>query len=633
MITYYISTNGNDNNNGTSILTPIKTINKVNSLPILPGDRVLFNRGNTWIRANNDLVTLHPKSGSSNSYVTYSNYGDLNNPLPVLTMAINISNGTSWQSEGSNIWSAAANADVGNMMFNNKTSFGIKKWSQSAMKIQGDYFYNSSSHTVKLYSKSNPGIYYKQIIAALRPNVVTGNWNTHHYIFDGIHFSMAGGEGIELGGVNNIIIRNCDFSYIGGSEQSPGTGIRFGNAIEFWNDAHDTLVERNRIWEVYDAAMTTQGDSGVKHNQYFYNNIVWNSEYGFEFWHGTTTADTVDNIRIENNTFYNSGGGWVHAQRSDPRGVAFNCFNSNATITNVYIRNNLFLEATEWLMAFEIDSQLSSMIIDYNGFANSTISFNGNANLALCIGNGPTPGDNTYMMSQFALWKSNTGKDAHSILNQTNNFVLNAQNKDLHLKSGSPAIDTGIILSYITNDYDGISRPQGLGYDIGAYEFQPPLNNLILNSSFVNGIPDNWERYQSGTKAIFNYPELPGRDGTGTCISIQYQNLDSNNQSYWSQAIIIDPARIYTVSAYMKTDSIDVPVNTTGGAIIQIDWYDDTGYISSSTILSDHTGTIGWTKFEKTSITPPTNALKANIILRLKNCTGKIWFDDIFFGY
>ena len=37
---------------------------------------------------------------------------------------------------------------------------------------------------------------------------------------------------------------------------------------------------------------------------------------------------------------------------------------------------------------------------------------------------------------------------------------------------GRPAIDTGKALSRVKTDYDGISRPQGNAYDIGAFEFE-----------------------------------------------------------------------------------------------------------------------------------------------------------------
>jgi hypothetical protein len=41
---------------------------------------------------------------------------------------------------------------------------------------------------------------------------------------------------------------------------------------------------------------------------------------------------------------------------------------------------------------------------------------------------------------------------------------------DLRLRSDSPAIDVGLPLREVTHDADGLPRPQGKGYDLGAYE-------------------------------------------------------------------------------------------------------------------------------------------------------------------
>lgn len=41
---------------------------------------------------------------------------------------------------------------------------------------------------------------------------------------------------------------------------------------------------------------------------------------------------------------------------------------------------------------------------------------------------------------------------------------------DFHLQAGSPAIGAGVALSDVPVDFDGVTRPQGGTYDIGAYE-------------------------------------------------------------------------------------------------------------------------------------------------------------------
>jgi hypothetical protein len=42
---------------------------------------------------------------------------------------------------------------------------------------------------------------------------------------------------------------------------------------------------------------------------------------------------------------------------------------------------------------------------------------------------------------------------------------------DYHLTSGSPAVDAGTSVSAPTTDFDGVPRPQGSAWDIGAYEY------------------------------------------------------------------------------------------------------------------------------------------------------------------
>ncbi len=47
---------------------------------------------------------------------------------------------------------------------------------------------------------------------------------------------------------------------------------------------------------------------------------------------------------------------------------------------------------------------------------------------------------------------------------------VNAAANDYRLASGSLAIDTGVAITAVTTNRDGVSRPQGSAHDVGAYE-------------------------------------------------------------------------------------------------------------------------------------------------------------------
>ncbi|RMD65646.1 T9SS C-terminal target domain-containing protein [Candidatus Parcubacteria bacterium] len=50
-------------------------------------------------------------------------------------------------------------------------------------------------------------------------------------------------------------------------------------------------------------------------------------------------------------------------------------------------------------------------------------------------------------------------------------MLVNPAALDFHLDANSPAVDAGLTLAMVTEDFDGTPRPQGAAYDIGAFEF------------------------------------------------------------------------------------------------------------------------------------------------------------------
>ena len=69
---YYVSNSvGNDSNSGLSANAPWKTLKKVNGNSFLPGDAVLFKRGDSW---NGTLVPT--SSGEAGKPILFGAYGD-----------------------------------------------------------------------------------------------------------------------------------------------------------------------------------------------------------------------------------------------------------------------------------------------------------------------------------------------------------------------------------------------------------------------------------------------------------------------------------------------------------------------------------------------------------------------------
>ncbi len=85
----------------------------------------------------------------------------------------------------------------------------------------------------------------------------------------------------------------------------------------------------------------------------------------------------------------------------------------------------------------------------------------------------------------------------------TDPLFINPNALDFHLQLTSPCKDQGVILSTVSNDFDGLSRPQGGAYDIGAYEYQ------------INIIPPT---PLSATLSLTNVKCNGGMDGSATVI-------------------------------------------------------------------------------------------------------------------
>jgi len=425
--TYYVdSMNGRDSSGGLLPEKAWKTIEKANSAKLNPGDSVLFKRGGVW------REQLIPQSGDETGHITYGAYGKGNKPL--LLGSVTRNNSSNWNHAGGNIWAtvpAALNADdllsvdVGNLILNNEESVGIKIWNEEDLDSQGKFWYDEDNLVLKIYSETNPAVYYSNIECALRRHIIDEGGKSY-VIYENLALRYGGAHGIGGGNTHHIIVRDCDLSYIGGGDQMGGDRtVRFGNGIEFWENAHDNLVERCRLWEIYDAALTNQGSrDNSQINIRYLNNIIWNCEYSFEYWNRGEESITRD-IYFENNTCVNAGYGWGHSQRSDPNGRHLMLYHNTARTSSFYVRNNIFYEATESCLRLGNDWS-SGLSMDHNCWYQSR------GIMIKWIAD-------EYTMAQFPNYQTEKGQDRQSIA--TDPGFVDLKNLDFRPSPGSPVLN------------------------------------------------------------------------------------------------------------------------------------------------------------------------------------------------
>ena len=77
-----------------------------------------------------------PQRGDEAGYITYGAYG--NGDKPLLLCSVNTSKPGDWVHEGRNIWATTPPklpVDVGNLIFNNEESVGVKVWNQEDIDL------------------------------------------------------------------------------------------------------------------------------------------------------------------------------------------------------------------------------------------------------------------------------------------------------------------------------------------------------------------------------------------------------------------------------------------------------------------------------------------------------------------
>lgn len=176
-----------------------------------------------------------------------------------------------------------------------------------------------------------------------------------------------------------------------------------------------------------------------------------------------TLAIAKGTARIYNNTFTGTSGGYANA-------IAVSGQFGTTKYKTYYITNNVSMNC---LLTYAISmTAYTTLDQDYNIAggtpANGFYSYSTGGSLAAL---------------SFASWQA-AGRDVHGL--NTDPLL----NFDGTLTASSPAIDAGTSLSsYFTVDKNGVSRPQGSAWDMGAYEyvFVGSPTSALLGKSTLKG--------------------------------------------------------------------------------------------------------------------------------------------------
>ena len=363
---YYVdSSTGDDSSSGRSPSSAWRTIAKVNSIALAPGDTVYLRRGAIW------RETLEPRNGGAPGHpVTFTAYGS--GPAPIISGSDIV---TGWSSTDVSIFHARS-SKPNNVYVDGGPGWGLTRacclpgesctrsdFCATGPMTAGTWYWNpaTSELYVWLPDGSNPANHVVE--AAVRiygMNATADAGEKGNIVVDGLAFERTGGYGIYFysnaeGGKGpvGVVIRN-------NTVRQTGTGQIDGG--EYYNAIHfDEHVELNTAPEFIDNSIAYSGGHGNAINSQMADGarIVGNraehfNHNGFDTKHsasvlvrGNTAHDATEangiyqeycaNGMIENNVVYNVSGS-VPGRGS---GIQIDAGTSGATIVGNSISNVL----------------------------------------------------------------------------------------------------------------------------------------------------------------------------------------------------------------------------------------------------------------------------------------------------
>lgn len=340
---YYVSTSGDDDNDGKSPKNAIRTLAAVGGLMLEPGDAVLFER---------DCIFRMYEPFYCQSGITYGSYGKGSKPMFVGSPE-NFAKDVVWSpSKKRNVWQTDyMYAYASGAFFNQGEECGYMKSAIGDLNKNTDFFCDTENSVVYLYcDKGNPSKVWDSIELSQSGIRIELPTRVANVTIDNICIRFCGEGGIRGEYLNHdITVTNCEIGYVGGAWH--GT-VRYGNGIELWCGGWNLNWSHNWIYQTFDSGISPQSNIGGEllkmDNVVFSNNLFEFNNADIEFWeHGCESGLTPSRFKdwyMENNICRFTSLGW--GTRADDGGIRgidgvfFGRSSDNAMI-NVNWRNNI----------------------------------------------------------------------------------------------------------------------------------------------------------------------------------------------------------------------------------------------------------------------------------------------------
>jgi parallel beta-helix repeat protein len=445
---YYVdATNGRDTNNGLSEATAWKTIAKVNVSRFLPGDQILFKRGEVWRE-----TLIVPSSGIAQSSIVLGAFGS--GAKPTL---------------------AGENLRVNAIVIANKNYITVDGLLCENTKGDAILIGGTSHHVtvqncelrladkgIGIYDPAGGGnVFQDNVIHDVRLDGISGNPHTRsvlgnetvvkrNQIFRAGRFGMFCRVNYWI--IEENTVYDCGINTQSGIEC---VGIEIYSASPTEQSGDYNIIRRNVIFRIVSAGnegSAMEADRWCDHNQFYYNLAYDNDGPGI-------TIYDASNNTVYNNTFYNnalnSSGELI--QKGEVRLVA----SAAKVTTNIAVKNNIAYATKSDVYAIFIDSNTAaaSLDIDRNSWYKSV---GGNWWFRATVGGSDLTG-----------WNNTPGVGNDLFVDPQ---FLNIYRRDFGLQATSPCLDAGVNIGLTQQDIMLRRVPQGLATDIGAFEI-PSLSS------------------------------------------------------------------------------------------------------------------------------------------------------------